>query len=188
VVDFGDGTFGVKLGGGFYRVDADLPTWGPGSTVPMYADLGRGGSLWVAVVEKAYAHYRTGDDTYASLSGGWMSEAMRALNVPVNGDRWLGSYASATALANEVFAVWSTSNAVTVGLLTVPAGCPCVQSHAYTVAAVNRDAAGNVTSIVLRNPWGWDGAGNDLNPADGLVTLTVDQLFACTGRLTWGSV
>ena len=27
--------------------------------------------MWVAVVEKAYAHYRTGANSYASLSGGW---------------------------------------------------------------------------------------------------------------------
>lgn len=41
-------------------------------------------------------------------------------------------------------------------------------------------------SVVLRNPWGYDGAGNDSNTADGLVTVTGAQLFASTGWVLWG--
>ena len=38
-------------------------------------------------------------------------------------------------------------------------------------------------SITLRNPWGFDGGGNqDLNPNDGLVTVTGVQLV----RSLWG--
>ena len=47
----------------------------------------------------------------------------------------------------------------------------------YTVMYVTCDSSGVVTSITLRNPWGYDGAGNDSNPYDGLVTVTPDQLF-----------
>jgi hypothetical protein len=31
--------------------------------------------------------------------------------------------------------------------------------------------------ITLRNPWGFDGAGNDANPSDGYVTITADEFF-----------
>jgi hypothetical protein len=59
VVDLGDGTYAVQFTTGstttYVRVDGDLPTsaWGVA-----YAKLGRQGSLWVALVEKAYAFYR----------------------------------------------------------------------------------------------------------------------------------
>ncbi|MFO0845261.1 MAG: C2 family cysteine protease [Gemmataceae bacterium] len=80
VADFGDGTYGVRLGANFYRVDADLPTWSATSTDQRFAGLGREGSLWVALVEKAYAHFRTGANTYASVANGDPADAMRAFN------------------------------------------------------------------------------------------------------------
>ena len=79
VVDFDDGTYGVRLGNSFYRVDNDLPVDTPPSTRhPAYAKLGAENSMWVAVVEKAFAHYRTGANSYASLDGGWSIEVNRA--------------------------------------------------------------------------------------------------------------
>jgi hypothetical protein len=30
-------------------------------------------------------------------------------------------------------------------------------------------------SVTLRNPWGYDGAGNDSDPSDGYVTVTAAQ-------------
>ena len=55
VADFGDGTYGVHLGNNFYRVDNDLPVASASATSPAYAGLGREGSMWAAVIEKAYA-------------------------------------------------------------------------------------------------------------------------------------
>ena len=55
IVDFGDGTYGVKIRGRFFRVDADLPTNGPASRELTFAGLGVEDSLWVAMFEKAYA-------------------------------------------------------------------------------------------------------------------------------------
>ena len=61
VVDLGDGTYAVHLeksilnNNKFYRVDADLPVANDGDTVPQFAGLGAEDSLWVALVEKAYA-------------------------------------------------------------------------------------------------------------------------------------
>ena len=62
VVDLGDKTFAVELGSKFYRVDADLPTLSPVSNVLRFAGLGQQGSIWVAIVEKAYAFYRARAD------------------------------------------------------------------------------------------------------------------------------
>src|SRR5262249_38050883 len=39
VVDFGDGTYGVAIGGNFYRVDNDLPVYSEMS-IPTFAGLG----------------------------------------------------------------------------------------------------------------------------------------------------
>ena len=31
------------------------------------------------------------------------------------------------------------------------------------------------TSVTLRNPWGYDGAGSDSNTSDGYVTVSLEQ-------------
>lgn len=71
VVDLGDGSYAVRFhrdGAEHYvRVDADLWTTGG---APRYADLGQDGSLWVPIVEKAYAVFRKQQGTYASIASG----------------------------------------------------------------------------------------------------------------------
>jgi hypothetical protein len=72
VVDMGDGTYVVR----FYRngvadyvtVDADL--WVNAAGKPLYAKLGTGGSLWVPIVEKAFAFWREQLGSYGSIVGG----------------------------------------------------------------------------------------------------------------------
>ena len=193
VVDFGDGTYGVRLGNSFYRVDNDLPVH-TGGTTPAYAQLGANNSMWVAIVEKAFAHYRRGANTYASIEGGWSVEINRAFRSTSAGEKTLSSYGNATAMANDIATRASSGQAVTVGFpgdkKTAAGGAPLVMGHQYTVASVQRNSAGVVTSITLRNPWGTDGGGStDSNPWDGLVTVTPAQLFAqSTGRVNWGRV
>lgn len=194
VVDFDDGTYGVRLennnGVHFYRVDNDLPVAGAWSTTPVYADLGAQNSMWPAIVEKAYAHYRTGANSYASIEYGWSVEVNRAFGATSTGDRAINSYANANALANDIFNHWNHYDAVTVGFAggSIAAGAPLWNQHMYTVMYVTCNSSGVVTSITLRNPKGFDGAGNDSNPYDGLVTVTPDQLFGSTGRVNWGYV
>src|SRR5205085_4339148 len=59
VLDLGDGTYAVQFNRDgrkvFIRVDADLPTWADGSLA--YAHLGSQGSLWVAILEKAFVSF-----------------------------------------------------------------------------------------------------------------------------------
>jgi Calpain family cysteine protease/RTX calcium-binding nonapeptide repeat (4 copies) len=73
VVDLGDGTYAVRFYrfgiAQYVRVDADL--WvKPGTNTPYYARLGRQDSIWVPIVEKAYAFWRTKMGHYDSIAGG----------------------------------------------------------------------------------------------------------------------
>jgi hypothetical protein len=134
----------------------------------------------------------TGRDTnsYASIEGGWAVEVNRAFGAASPGDRAINSYANATALANDIFAHWNAYDAVTIGFAggSIAAGAPLINTHMYTVMEVIRDASNVVTSILLRNPWGYDGAGADGDTSDGLVAVTPGQLFGSTGRVNWGHV
>jgi hypothetical protein len=51
-----------------------------------------------------------------------------------------------------------------------------IGSHAYTVDHVVTDAKGDITGIVLRNPWGIAGAGSDPN-GSAYVTVTPTVAF-----------
>ncbi len=77
-----------------------------------YADLGKGGSLWVALYEKAYAIFRTGQGTYASLNGGWMSEVNTALGLR---SATQTQFASAASLLKWIGQEINHGRAVTVG-------------------------------------------------------------------------
>jgi hypothetical protein len=192
VVDFNDGTFGVRLGSRYYRVDNDLPVNGPASTTPANAQLGAQNSMWVAIVEKAFAHYRTGANSYASIERGSPVEINRAFRSTSAGQRAGSSYANAAELANDLFTRWNTRQAGTIqfGGSTARGGAPLEMGHVYTVATVTRNASGTVTGITLRNPRGVDGGGNrDANPNDGLVNVTPAQIFAQDSFIVnWGRV
>jgi hypothetical protein len=182
VADFGDGTYGVNLGGNYYRVDADLPTQGVYSTDQTYAGLGHGGSLWVAIIQKAYAHFRTGANTYASLSNGDPADAMRAFNATSVGQNYYAPGSNATTLANDVYSHWNAYQSCTICTGTVASGSPLVANHCYTVTSVSLNSSGAVTSITVRNPWGGDDtAGNPY------LTLTPAQIAVCQIWVTWGN-
>jgi Ca2+-binding RTX toxin-like protein len=181
VVSFGDGTFGVRFyenSGAvcYYRVDADLPVANASSFTPRYADLGIGDSMWVAVMEKAFAHFRSGANSYASLHGGGMSEPFRALGTTAAGitNLWAGTQ---NATLNNIRNALLAGKAVSAGTPPVAPtnGAPAVGWHAYTVDSVQM-SGGVPVSITLRNPWSTDGAGND-GVNDGYVTATAAQFY-----------
>src|SRR5262249_31908327 len=85
-----DGTYAVnfktKAGQNvFVRVDADLWTYASGT--PVYAKLGPQKSLWVAVVEKAWAFYARGDGWYASIHGGFTPSISAGAALGIKGDK-----------------------------------------------------------------------------------------------------
>ena len=58
----------------YVRVDGDLPTWNAdGSGGLVYNHPGSTGDQWASIFEKAYAYFRTGANSYASLDTGWMA-------------------------------------------------------------------------------------------------------------------
>ncbi len=192
VVDFHDGTYGVRFGNNFYRVDSDLPVGSSTSTRPSYAQLGANNSMWVAIMEKAFAHHRKGSNSYASVEWGWSVEVNRALGSRSAGDKSIESYSSAKSLGDDLYRRVSGRQAVTIGFTgakkkSSSSGAPLIMGHQYAVARVNRNSAGTVTSIVLRNPWGTDGAGSD-GSNDGFVTVTPAQIYAHRGAVNWGRV
>ncbi len=69
MVDFGDGTYGLHLGPNFYRVDALLPLKRDNPSVPHYANLGPGGSIWVSVAEKRNRAGITEDSRISTIRG-----------------------------------------------------------------------------------------------------------------------
>lgn len=143
VVDLGDGTYAVR----FYRfgvpeyvrVDGDL-YWDPLSGKPIYAKLGQQDSIWVPIVEKAYAFWRKKQGTYESISGGYggfqhvtpelgLTQLEKAQNEPVSAQQvidWVAAGKPSGTTKNKInaavkdFLKWiktelGNGNAVVVG-------------------------------------------------------------------------
>ncbi|MBA4067685.1 MAG: hypothetical protein C0501_29070 [Isosphaera sp.] len=195
VVDLGDGSYAVRLGSNFYRVDGGLPATDPSGATPAYAKLGREDSLWVPIVEKAFAHFRTaagGPATYASLfTGGDPAEAFRALSATGVGGQSFALYGSGQAVLDAIAAKLDARLAVAVGFTTVRPNSPAIAGHTYSVIGVNR-VGGRVESVTVRNPWGEDGLPPNQTGSegadDGYFTLTAGDLFGngTSGGIRWG--
>ncbi len=186
IVDFNDGSYGVRLGNSFYRIDNDLPVRS-GSSQPFYVNLGRGRSMWVAVAQKAFAHYRRGENSYASIVGGHPNEANVAFGATNASSRSFASYGNATTLADELNKLFDGRQSATLSAMSGPANGPLVLTHAYTLRSFVKNQSGGIIGIVVRNPWGVDGGSlTDSNPFDGLVTLTPNELFQYGGFVWWG--
>ncbi|HOD83027.1 MAG: Bifunctional hemolysin/adenylate cyclase precursor [Planctomycetes bacterium ADurb.Bin126] len=184
VVSLGDGTYAVRLGGeNYYRVDGDLPTRTRASGTPTYAGFGVRGCLWPAIVEKAYAHYRRGANTYASLGSGSATEAFKGLNQSGIGFRDLDSFnwfsvsdaAQSMIMLSCIASKLDSGHAVCVIIEQAAAASQLIEGHAYGVASVDL-AAGTIT---LRNPWGPAGS------AGAYVTLSGQTLHDCSGDIQW---
>jgi len=172
IAPLGDGTFAVRFYDDntpiYLRVDADLPVRWTGSLV--YAKLGPDGEVWMPLIEKAYACFRRGQNSYASLDGGWMSYVLQQ----ATGRGTL--YRSASYLGQGLYSFLAnqlaSGHAVTMGS-DFAASAPIVPGHAYMVVAVWTDETGQYVQVY--NPWGVDGAEHDENPYDGLLTLTTSE-------------
>lgn len=177
VLDMGDGSYLVQFSRGsshvFVHVDGELPVLPDGQLD--YAGLGAGGSIWVAIMEKAYVVFHGAGASYSSIDGGWMDQVYVALGARPKGDfGGAGVSGLMSLIAGEVAA----GESVTYGTDLVTDGAPLIASHAYTVDGIVTDAQGAPIGLRLRNPWGIDGAGSDGNN-DGYVTITAQQAFDC---------
>ncbi|WP_428939069.1 C2 family cysteine protease [Fontivita pretiosa] len=182
VVELGDGTFGVhfyKNGQNvFLRLDADLPAYG---SSPAYAGLGHGDSMWIPILEKAWAFFRKGQGTYASIEGGWPEQTYWALGLStqVNASTTFNSPQRMIEAINELL-----SRGDAVSFVTKQDSTTLVGLHVYMVSRVWTDASGT-TWLTLRNPWGSDGTGGD-GVEDGYVTLTAADAFKSYDQVAGG--
>ncbi len=172
ITSLGDGTYAVRFfrdGREVYiRLDADLPVNSYGSVV--YADLGPDSELWVPLVEKAYAYFRRGENSYASLDGGWMADVYQEVTNMPTAFRW--SY-NADQLYTFLDYSLSRGHATTMGTYNNPS-YPIIGSHAYVVVSVETTAEGRFVTVY--NPWGIDGRDWDSNSSDGLLRLSIEDI------------
>ena len=176
VVQLADGSYVVQFNKAgqevFVHVSGSLPTYSWGT--PAYANFGQQGSMWVAILEKAFTAVRNGSNSYASIDSGWMDESFSTLGLSSTG---YYNPSSPTQLLQILQGQLSQGKAVTYATNVAVDGSALISGHAYEVIAVNADATGKLTSVTLRNPWGIDGAGSDSNPNDGYVTVTAQQAY-----------
>ena len=173
VVSLGDGTYAVRFynqdaDSVYVRVDGDLPTSGGNLA---YAGLGIGNSIWVAVMEKAWAFYRNYDADYDSIANGSSAELFGALGAPATSLSVNSTY-KMTNTANDLWDYVATQlwngKAMTCGTPDTPPNL--VGSHSYMIDNVTIDQNGN-RFITLRNPWGAAG-----DPS-AYVTLSATQFY-----------
>ena len=180
VVKLSDGTFAVRFVRGgknvYEHVDAMLPTY-PGGT-PAYAQLGHGGSVWAAVMEKAFAFF--GRHRQLRRHRGRVDER-GVLRPGPQEHRHVADVHRDGAVATDPIGI-EGARSRHAGGARVPAGAPLIADHAYSVDSVVADAHGTVTGLKLRNPWGIVGVGDAGN--DGYVTITPAQAFAATWVVT----
>jgi hypothetical protein len=178
IAALGDGTYAVRFFKGdgteaYYRIDAQLPTVGD---TPAYARLTRNGqALWVPLLEKAFAEFRYGQNSYSSIEGGWMGEAYTAVAGAASTGMWANG--DPDVLAQLMAAALAQGNAVTAGSYVDSTG-PIIGGHAYEIHAVEYDTASGSWYVTVYNPWGIDGVNYDSNPNDGLLRLTVGDFQA----------
>jgi len=177
ITPLGDGTYAVRFyrnGQAVYlRIDANLPVYG-GSLC--YARTGNQGQIWAPLMEKAYAFFRDGQNSYASLWGGWMSDVFTDVVNSGSNTVWMSPTTSLTSLAAFLTAQIQAGHAVTAGSYSNSTG-PIIGGHAYMVQSVTTTNQG--TFVTVYNPWGYDGVNYDSNPGDGLLTLPIATFRQC---------
>jgi hypothetical protein len=177
IAPLGDGTYAVRYyrnGQAVYlRIDGDLPVNG-GSLC--YARAGSQGQIWAPLMEKAYAFFRYGQNSYTSLWGGWMADVFHDVVNSGSNTLWISPSSSPTSIATFLSTQLQAGHAVTAGSNSNSPG-PIVGNHAYMVQSVTTTAQG--TFVTVYNPWGFDGASFDSNPGDGLLTLPIATFQRC---------
>ncbi len=171
IAPLGDGTFAVRYfesGQEVYlRIDADLPVrYG---TRLAYAKLGVDGELWMPLLEKAYAFFRYGQNSYASLSGGWMATPFRR----ATGGTAVFKMTSgpAESLYTYIEDQLAQGHSVTAGSRS-SSPSPIVGSHAYSVRSL--DTVDGQMYVTVYNPWGTDGRNWDSDSYDGILRVPIE--------------
>ncbi|HEX4148444.1 MAG TPA: C2 family cysteine protease, partial [Pirellulales bacterium] len=125
-----------------------------------YSDYGSSYSnannaLWIPLAEKAYAEWnqtgkegRDGQNSFASIEGGWMA----TVDAQVLGHN-ATDYMMGTATQQQLVNALASGEAVTIGTTQTIYGL--YGSHAYAVTGYNASS----NTFTLYNPWGFDQPG-----------------------------
>lgn len=171
-VDMGDGTYVVQFMSGstptYVRVSNQFSTGSFDGF--MYAHPGSDGSIWAAVMEKAFCYFRTGANTYASIASGWMGEVYSDFGLGSAG--FIPSGYTQSTLYSTLSTDLADGEAITLGTPDAPPDL--VGDHAYSLMSVYE--SDGTMYFVVRNPWGFSGDG--LENSQGIATLTYAQFTA----------
>lgn len=154
----GDGSFNVRLGVEDVRVTPSFPVEG-------YADPrpnGQKDSLWVALVEKAFAQATRG--SYAELEAGNPARALEALTGRAAGRLSLGPEADLERLGRRLVAARRAGAAIVARTRHAGVDAPLVAQHNYAVLELEGQGAGQ--AVRLYNPWG---TRQNLRPIEALI-------------------
>ena len=115
----------------------------------------------------------------ASIDGGTVNETYYALGCATTQETHPYAFKSNADMLNWVVGRLADHAPVSIGTWDSFDGHgdagPVYNTHGYDVVSVKKNGAGQVVSVLLRNPWGYDGKGDGSDPNDGYVTLTKDQ-------------
>lgn len=175
-VDLGDGTYAVQFywqgSPEYVRVSGDLPF--NDAAGYQFAHPGANDTVWAPIMEKAFAYFRSGANTYSSLESGPMNEAYSSLGVSSS------DYDPSTLDEGSFYDMVSTALAsgepVTFATPKVPATPDLVPDHAYTLIGISFNGTDGTPTYIVRNPWG--SSGNSLEDGSGYANLTFAQITA----------
>jgi hypothetical protein len=155
----------------FHR--SGVVTWVDVALTFPYAQVVRNEPCYGYAFEKAYAYFRKGLNTYASLAYGSPSAVMRELGFVTTSL----SVSSATDLS--IFSAINNTAAarlpMTVNTKSTVNTRKVVASHVYAIRRTWKDSAG-VYWVELYNPWGYDHVPDEAN--DGFIRLTYPEFKA----------
>ena len=193
IVSLGDGTFAVRVGGGYYRVDADLAMSGG---LPTFAGFGNdasgndisasaaptSGSLWVAMIEKAAAYSFGG--TYEDLDGDFVQHGFGVMGYRAIFDATDDGVDDGNSTLNWIQTQLDAGRAVAFGtepeILGVSSAV--VGQHCYSIDSIITDPVTGTRSIKVRNPWGDDGP-VDNGMGDGYIILSGTMVYQSYSKL-----
>jgi hypothetical protein len=185
VTQLNNGTYQVKFERNgqdvIENVDASFAVDSTGK--PVFAGLGTGGSIWVAVMEKAFCFFRHPDQpaSYSQIDFGSGAEVFADFGGSNLASLFAYQFKTGSQLVTEINNELAAGDVI--DFASSQQATALVPSHVYSVVQVNADG-----SLMLRNPWGF----NQATPGDGgYINLTGDQaLYSLNGftSSTFGAV
>ena len=134
---------------------------------PLYAGLGKDDSLWSAVVEKAWAEYRS--NVIWGLDAGWTTSVWKAFDGTDTDKEWFGWFSDGDDVLNHINDALNDGKVATI--LTEMTGTledsdQLVNNHYYMVDSVDMDAR----TVNLVNPHGKGSSNYE-------ITVCADDLY-----------